>query len=296
MSTVSKLVSLFSPSSPPSTTEGQRTNGTTNNGHQTVIDTSQQQQFTSSTMTTPANTRNFLPIFISAQVVGLLAIILVISWTTSYLGGLSWSVPATKFNWHPLLMVIAFVYLYGNSILIYRILRDEPKPKLKLIHAGINGLAFVLALIAQVAVFTFHNDLNIPNLYSLHSWVGLGVMILFGSQLAGGAVLYLYPKTPANIRAMSMPLHVYGGVAMFGLAVVACLTGITEKALFKLQPGGYGKLPSEAYVLNFLGIAIVVFALLVGYMVTLPDYKRRPLPEETQLSMSMSSTRETINN
>lgn len=281
---VSKLVSLFSP-------EGQRVNG--NNGVQTVVNSDLQGN--NSNNMTPANTRGFLPLFVSAQVVGLLAILLVISWTTYYLGGLGWGNPNTRFNWHPLLMVIGFVYLYGNSILIYRILREEPKPKLKLIHGGINALAFLLAIIGQIAVFSFHNEKNIPNLYSLHSWIGLGTMILFGGQLVGGAVAFLYPKTPSHIRSMVLPLHVFGGTAMFALVVIACVSGITEKAIFKLQPGGYGQLPSEAYVLNFVGITIVLFGLIVGYMVTLPDYKRRPLPEEQQLSMSMSSTRETIN-
>ena len=286
---VSKLVSLFSPS------EGQQRVTGTSNG-QTVVNASSLNGSASGNMNnTPANTKGFLPLFVSSQVIGLLSVILVITWTTYYLGGLSWTSPSTRFNWHPLLMVIGLVYLYGNSMMIYRVLRHEPKPKLKLIHGGINALAFLFAVVALIAVFSFHNDLNIPNMYSLHSWIGLGTVTLFGAQLVGGAATFLYPKTPGHIRAMVLPLHVYGGSVMFALAVIACVSGITEKAIFKLQPGGYGRLPSEAYVLNLVGITIVLFGLLVGYLVSLPDYKRRPLPEEQQLSMSMSSTRETIN-
>ena len=288
---VSKLVSLFSPS------EGQQrvtaTNGSSSG--QTVVNASSLNGGPSGSMNSPASTKGFLPLFVSSQVVGLLSVVLVIAWTTYYLGGLSWASPGTRFNWHPLLMVTGLVYLYGNSMMIYRALRHEPKPKLKLIHGGINALAFLFAVVALIAVFSFHNDLNIPNMYSLHSWIGLGTVILFGAQLVGGAATFLYPKTPGHIRAMVLPLHVYGGSAMFALAVIACVSGITEKAIFKLQPGGYGRLPGEAYLLNFLGITVVLFGLLVGYLVTLPDYKRRPLPEEQQLSMSMSSTRETIN-
>lgn len=296
---VSKLVSLFSPSEGehPGTTRNSQSvvTGTSLNG-QSVVSGSTLNGVGGGNMNNTNNpNRGFLPLFVSSQIVGLLSIILVITWTSYYLGGLSWTNPGTRFNWHPLLMVVGLVYLYGNSILIYRVLRHEPKPRLKLIHGGINALAFLFAVIGLIAVFSFHNDLNIPNMYSLHSWIGLGTVVLFGTQLVAGAATFLYPKTPGHIRATVLPLHLFAGSAIFVLAVITCVSGITEKAIFKLQPGGYGKLPGEAYVLNFVGTSIVLFALLVGFLVTLPDYKRRPLPEEQQLSMSMSSTRETIN-
>jgi hypothetical protein len=40
-----------------------------------------------------------------------------------------------EFNWHPLLMTVSLVYLYGTGILTYRLLRHEKKKTLKLIHA-----------------------------------------------------------------------------------------------------------------------------------------------------------------
>lgn len=54
---------------------------------------------------------------------------------------------------------------------------------MKFIHAGLNLLAFVFAVIAMVAVFDFHNAANIPNMYSLHSWLGLTAVILYGLQV-----------------------------------------------------------------------------------------------------------------
>ena len=58
-------------------------------------------------------------------------------WLTGhYLGGFSGqSDLKLEFNWHPLLLTISLVYLYGNGILIYRIARNERKNKLKLAHA-----------------------------------------------------------------------------------------------------------------------------------------------------------------
>jgi cytochrome b-561 len=47
---------------------------------------------------------------------GICLIILVTIWTSYYRDGFSWrSDPKLEFNWHPLLMIIGLVYLYGNG-------------------------------------------------------------------------------------------------------------------------------------------------------------------------------------
>ena len=43
--------------------------------------------------------------------------------------------PGLEFNWHPLLLTISLVYLYGNGILVYRVARNERKNRLKVAHA-----------------------------------------------------------------------------------------------------------------------------------------------------------------
>ena len=67
---------------------------------------------------------------------------------------------------------------------MYRIFRNEPKIKLKLAHAAIMILVFILSVIALIAVFDFHNLKQIPNMYSLHSWMGILTVILFLFQVS----------------------------------------------------------------------------------------------------------------
>ena len=45
-----------------------------------------------------------------------MAVVLMGTWTGHFLGGFSWqSDPQHQFNWHPLLMTIALIFLYGNG-------------------------------------------------------------------------------------------------------------------------------------------------------------------------------------
>jgi cytochrome b-561 len=58
----------------------------------------------------------------------------------------------------------------------------------KLVHLTLQFLAFCLSLIGLWAAWKFHNDKGINNFYSLHSWLGLACLLLFGIQ-----VLFIFP-------------------------------------------------------------------------------------------------------
>lgn len=71
------------------------------------------------------------------------------------------------------------------AIVVYRLPWTWRCSKLtmKFIHAGLNLLAFALVAVSMVAVFDFHNTAKIPNMYSLHSWLGLAAVILYCVQV-----------------------------------------------------------------------------------------------------------------
>lgn len=59
---------------------------------------------------------NFRMLYILAQICGLTVIVLITCCLSIYLGGFAGnSDPTHEFNWHPLLMTISLIFLYGNG-------------------------------------------------------------------------------------------------------------------------------------------------------------------------------------
>lgn len=225
------------------------------------------------------------------ELAGAVLIILMIVWTASYRGGFSWtSNPKLEFNWHPLLMTIGFVFLYANAMLIYRTQREVRKRRLKLMHFGSMVLAILLTIIALVAVFDSHNLASppIPNMYTLHSWIGLTSVILFCFQLLAGCITFLYPGLHMSLRVSYMPIHVYFGVATFIAVIATCLLGLNEKAIFSLQEK-YSQFTSEGILINTIGLFFVIFGALAVYLVSQEQYRRQPRPEDDVLLTNTSN-------
>ncbi|XP_062313905.1 plasma membrane ascorbate-dependent reductase CYBRD1 isoform X1 [Osmerus eperlanus] len=220
--------------------------------------------------------RQFLFALCGAVSVGFVAIIFVLRWIFHFKEGLAWDGGLAEFNWHPVLVVIGFIFIQGIAIIVYRLPWSWKCSKLmmKFIHAGLNILAFSFAAVSMVAVFDFHNAQNIPNMYSLHSWVGLAAVILYSLQLVLGLCVYLIPITPLSWRAALMPMHIYSGLFIFTSVIAAALMGITEKLIFGLKDPKYKDSPPEAVFVNVLGVLIGVFGAVILWIATRPAWKR----------------------
>ncbi|CAK9169925.1 unnamed protein product [Ilex paraguariensis] len=115
-------------------------------------------------------------------------------------------------------------------------------------------------------VFKFHNELGIPDMYTLHSWLGLSTICLFGLQLLFAFFAFLFPGAEWSTRARLAPWHVFFGIVIFFMAILSAETGLVEKFIFlKLQRG------QEALIVNFTGLLILLFGISVGLTVLLPQ-------------------------
>ncbi|XP_003747797.1 cytochrome b561 [Galendromus occidentalis] len=230
----------------------------------------------------------FKPTFLVSQVLGALIVILVVIWGGQYNGGYTGpSEPKTWFNWHPVLMTLGFIIIQGDSILVYRVLRNEAKPRLKSIHALMHFATLILVSVGCKIAFDSHNLRSppIPNLYSLHSWVGMGVIVAFGLQFLTGLACFLYPGVRKSLRSRFMPIHVFDGTMLFILSICAALMGISEKLVFN---GGYQNGGPGPMMGNFIGILIVLFGIMVLFLLTKQSYKRIAPAEEQVLPLECS--------
>ncbi|XP_074551266.1 plasma membrane ascorbate-dependent reductase CYBRD1 [Halichoeres trimaculatus] len=220
--------------------------------------------------------RHFLVALSAAAAAGLVTIVFVLKWVLHFREGLAWDGGPAEFNWHPLLMLSGFIFLNGVAIIVFRLPWTWKCSKLimKFIHAGLNLAAFTCATISFVAVFDFHNAANIPNMYSLHSWLGLAALILFGLQIVLSVTIYLVPFTPVSWRAAFMPVHVFVGHSLFGSVIAVALMGITEKLIFGLNNPKYKDSPPEAIFVNVMGMLLVAYGVAILWISTRPSWKR----------------------
>jgi len=212
---------------------------------------------------------------VASQLVGLIMVILSGSWMGSYHGGYGWDIK-TVFNFHPLFMSIGMIFLYGDAILVYRLFKDTNKMTVKILHGLIHIAVLVFASIALKAVFDSHNKAAnpVPNMYSLHSWIGLSAVVLFGLQWVLGFASFLFPKMSDALRRRYLPHHKFWGLTVFVMCCASALMGITEKALFSLKEPAYKDKPAEGTLLNCFGMSIVIYCVLIVYLVTKHEYRR----------------------
>uniref|UniRef100_UPI00398ED62F plasma membrane ascorbate-dependent reductase CYBRD1 n=1 Tax=Pristiophorus japonicus TaxID=55135 RepID=UPI00398ED62F len=229
------------------------------------------------------NIRQFVGFLMAAALLGPLSVVIVLTWVLQWRKGLAWDLGLLEFNWHPVLSTIGFILIHGFALIVYRLpwTWNFSKLPMKYIHAGLNILTFVLMIISFVAVFDFHNSKSIPNMYSLHSWIGLAAVTMYALQIVLGLCTFLLPCTPTFIKAFYMSIHVFAGLFIFGMAIATAEMGITEKLIFTLRSGSnitlsYSQSPPEAILVNTLGVFILVFGGCIFWIATRPEWKRPP--------------------
>lgn len=174
------------------------------------------------------------------------------------------------FNWHPLLMVFAFVVCMGEAVLAYKqpIINLPDRPARKTWHAALHTaamLAGVLGLTAVIKSHTLKRPDPMNNFYSVHSFIGLTVLSLFLLQYILGVLAYLAPKFSTSNRAAFGALHAFLGLTTFTGGIAAMAIGIQEKTTFVqlvAKPGvttAVMRLPAVLVILLGFYVAAVLF-------------------------------------
>ncbi|KAH9794380.1 hypothetical protein WN944_011386 [Citrus x changshan-huyou] len=205
---------------------------------------------------------------VGAHLFGILAIVLLLVWLLHYRGGIEYDSddPHRVFNVHPFLMFCGFVFLAGQAMMAYKTVFSSRIVQ-KTVHMLLHLTAFCLGVVGLCAVFKYHDMAGLTDMYSLHSWIGMGTFCLFGLQWLFGFSIYMLRGPTEARRAIMLPWHVCGGRALLYMAICSALTGLMEAATFlKLHHEREGRL------LNFTGLSILLFGLFVDLSVALARY------------------------
>ncbi|XXG52378.1 hypothetical protein AAC387_Pa03g0733 [Persea americana] len=207
-----------------------------------------------------------------AHLLGAVSAVLVLVWCIHFRGGLAWEATNKSliFNIHPVLMLIGFIVIGGEAIISYKALPWQKEVK-KLIHLILHAIALILGAVGIYAAFKYHNESAIVNLYSLHSWVGLGAICLYAIQWIFGFIIFFYPGAAPAIRGEALPWHVLFGLFVYLLAVGTAELGFLEKLTF-LENSGLAKYGPEAFLVNFTALVVVFFAAFVVLSAVLPAH------------------------
>ncbi|MBA0834738.1 hypothetical protein Goarm_007065 [Gossypium armourianum] len=195
---------------------------------------------------------------------------------------------------HPLLMVIGFILISGegksenevkidyyffqtirgssffSAILIHRWLPGSRNLK-KSVHLCLQGVALGCGVFG---VWTkFHGqDGIVANFFSLHSWMGLICVSLFGAQWLVGFLSFWHRGEVRTTRAKVLPWHIFLGLYTYGLAVATAETGLLEKLTFLQSRRTASKHCPESMIVNSLGLGLVLLCGIVILTAVSPKY------------------------
>ncbi|GMH01847.1 hypothetical protein Nepgr_003686 [Nepenthes gracilis] len=209
---------------------------------------------------------SLLPLLVCARIAAILVAVLVLIWalafkTTFIPHSLSAQESFFYDALHPLLMVIGFIIVSGEAILIHKWLPGARNFK-KSVHLCLQGVSLASGIFG---IWTkFHGqDGIVANFYSLHSWMGLTCVFLFGIQWMTGFLYFWHRGEVRAARARMLPWHVFLGLYTYCLAVATAETGLLEKLTFMQTKKNLSKHCSESMVANGIGLGLVLLSSFV---------------------------------
>jgi cytochrome b-561 len=69
------------------------------------------------------------------------------------------------------------------AVMAFRIVLG-PRSAKKAVHLLLHLVALTFAAVGLYAAFKFHHDVGLPDIRSLHSWLGIATIALYGLQVS----------------------------------------------------------------------------------------------------------------
>lgn len=206
---------------------------------------------------------------------------LLLIWVFGYLGGVSFhpkvidedtNDTAAIFNWHPLLMSLAFLGCMSEAILTYSspVVHMTDRKMKKYTHASLHAAACVLGvcgIVAAIKSHTLKEPTPMPNFYSTHAYLGVLTCLMVGGQIVFGVMAYLYPQWSLGERQAFSSVHTFCGGATLCVGMMTLMVGVQEKTTFLQlvqKPSVRGALMQIPAIIQ---VGVALFTVLVLYQV-----------------------------
>lgn len=222
--------------------------------------------------------RGGLRLALVTHFMALASAVMLLVWCFCFRGGFAFSSKELIFNLHPLLMLLGFIISEGQALVMCRTLSStymshKRKLLMKVVHMVVHTVALALGITGICFALAYHIETGTMNMYSLHSWLGATVILLFAFQWMHGVLALLYPCALSRLRSgSSHGCQVKFGLSIFILAIGTAVLGFVQK-LTSLESSGLPKSSSEALLVNFTAVATMLYGIFV-VLVTI-----RPLPQ-----------------
>jgi len=191
-------------------------------------------------------------------------------WIFYFRHGFSYSDNDWPFNFHPFFMSLAYLLFLGEGIVVWGH-RYQNRNVLKAIHAFLNGISLLFIILGLVFAFKYHNDRHIPNMLSLHSWVGIITVLITFLQWCVSFVVFVWPGGSDYVRVSLKTYHRYFGYIVFILATTTMLLGLLEKITLLSLNAPYILSPDHTFG-NITGLVI----LFASFFIFLQLYNKPP--------------------
>ncbi|KAK0411361.1 hypothetical protein QR680_005615 [Steinernema hermaphroditum] len=180
----------------------------------------------------------------------------------------------------------------GEALLSYRLHRHEPKWMVSCVHGAFHFGAVILVVFAMIAIVN-HKDLSpIPlrHMYSIHSWIGVGIIAVYIIQLGVGFLAFFFPKLSRDLRRQFLPVQRTVGLIVFSASIAQVLLGnqnyqsIQSSAVMKYwQCATKLDCADHSFLIqNFSMLAVVFYGISVVVLIVNPQWRRWATPDEKE--------------
>jgi hypothetical protein len=188
-------------------------------------------------------------------------------------GGLDWCYNCDSgWNWHVLLMSLAFILFMTEAILLpYHSTGLQGSPIRKWIHMVIMVMGFILAIAGLVSIIQGKALYGTPNMYSVHSWCGAIILVsTFLQALAGsGAFVFFKPMLSEETRKTIGRVHKHVGQLTYFGAIFVVGLGLADQQMMMVD-SGQPHYWSATYLQSICGVLLLGLGISIYVIYNLP--------------------------